>query len=227
MNQLFNSVYMANEANAKPEMLMMSLLVALLTGLWLAWVYKYKTLYTKDFVITLALLPTIIAMIIFLVNGNLGTSVAVAGTFSLIRFRSAAGGAKEMLVIFMATAIGLACGMGYIFLTLGFTLVLTCLLLILEHVNFANTSQSRRYLTVKISADQDYDLLFEGIFEALCQSVELAAISFEEGDSLLKLDYIVDLKREVSDHAFINQFQAYNTLAKVSLSKVAKKKKTL
>ncbi|WP_454922683.1 DUF4956 domain-containing protein, partial [Abiotrophia defectiva] len=76
-------------------MLMMSLLVALLTGLWLAWVYKYKTLYTKDFVITLALLPTIIAMIIFLVNGNLGTSVAVAGTFSLIRFRSAAGGAKE------------------------------------------------------------------------------------------------------------------------------------
>ena len=221
MNQLFNSVYVANEANAKPEMLMMSLLVALLTGLWLAWVYKYKTLYTKDFVITLALLPTIIAMIIFLVNGNLGTSVAVAGTFSLIRFRSAAGGAKEMLVIFMATA------MGYIFLALGFTLVLTCLLLILEHVNFANTSQSRRYLTVKISADQDYDLLFEGIFEALCQSVELAAISFEEGDSLLKLDYIVDLKREVSDHAFINQFQAYNTLAKVSLSKVAKKKKTL
>ena len=221
MNQLFNSVYVANEANAKPEMLMMSLLVALLTGLWLAWVYKYKTLYTNDFVITF------IAMIIFLVNGNLGTSVAVAGTFSLIRFRSAAGGAKEMLVIFMATAIGLACGMGYIFLALGFTLVLTCLLLILEHVNFANTSQSRRYLTVKFSADQDYDLLFEGIFEALCQSVELASISFEDGDALLKLDYIVDLKREVSDHAFINQFQAYNTLAKVSLSKVAKKKKTL
>ena len=119
---------MANETNAKPEMLMMSLVVALITGLWLAWVYKYKTLYTKDFVITLALLPTIIAMIIFLVNGNLGTSVAVAGTFSLIRFRSAAGGAKEMLVIFMATAIGLACGMGYVFLALGFTLVLTCLL---------------------------------------------------------------------------------------------------
>ena len=133
----------------------------------------------------------------------------------------------EMLVIFMATAIGLACGMGYVFLALGFTLVLTCLLLILEHVNFANASQSRRYLTVKISADQDYDLLFEGIFEALCQSVELAAISFEDGDALLKLDYIVDLKREVSDHAFINHSQAYNTLAKVSLSKVAKKKKTL
>lgn len=129
-----------------------------------------------------------------------------------------------MLVIFMATAIGLACGMGYVFLALGFTL---CLLLTLEHVNFANASQSRRYLTVKISADQDYDLLFEGIFEALCQSVELAAISFEDGDALLKLDYIVDLQREVSDNAFINQFQAYNTLAKVSLSKVAKKKKTL
>lgn len=129
-----------------------------------------------------------------------------------------------MLVIFMATAINLACGMGYVFLALVFTLVFTCLLLILEHVNFANTSQSRRYLTVKISADQDYDLLFEGIFEAICQSVELASISFEDGDSLLKLDYIIELKREISDHAFINQFQAYNSLAKISFSKVAKKK---
>ena len=97
------------------------LATSLILGLVLAMVYKYKTLHTKEFVVTLTLMPALIAIIILLVNGNLGTSVAVAGAFSLIRFRSAAGSSKELLAVFLATAIGLATGMGYLLLAVAFT----------------------------------------------------------------------------------------------------------
>ena len=104
IDQLFNSIYSSTEVKINLLALLFSLAISLVLGIVLAKVYKHQTICTKEFVITLSLLPTIVSMIIFLVNGNLGTSVAVAGTFSLIRFRSAAGGSKELLAIFMATA---------------------------------------------------------------------------------------------------------------------------
>ena len=90
LNQIFNSVFSNRDITISPSMFALSILTSLLLGLLLAKIYKYKTIYTKEFIITLATLPVLISMIIFLVNGNLGTSVAVAGTFGLIRFRSAA-----------------------------------------------------------------------------------------------------------------------------------------
>ena len=102
LNQLFNSIYSSAEVKINPLALIFSMITSLILGIVLAKVYKRQTIYTKEFVITLSLLPAIISIIIFLVNGNLGTSVAVAGTFSLIRFRSAAGGSKELLAVFMA-----------------------------------------------------------------------------------------------------------------------------
>jgi hypothetical protein len=95
LNQLFNSIYSSAEVKVNPLALIFSMITSLILGIVLAKVYKRQTIYTKEFVITLSLLPAIISIIIFLVNGNLGTSVAVAGTFSLIRFRSAAGGSKK------------------------------------------------------------------------------------------------------------------------------------
>ena len=106
ITQLFNSIYSSAEIKVNPLALIASLVTGLILGIILAKVYKHQTIYTKGFVITLSLLPAIISIIIFLVNGNLGTSVAVAGTFSLIRFRSA-GGSKELLAIFMRQRLGL------------------------------------------------------------------------------------------------------------------------
>ena len=143
LNQIFDSVFSDSTTSINPGMLILSIGVSLLLGILLAAVYKYKTLYTKEFVITICLLPSLIAIIIFLVNGNVGTSVAVAGTFSLIRFRSAAGGAKEILSIFIATAIGIATGMGLLLLATAFTLLLSAMLIIYENTEFTNASQTR------------------------------------------------------------------------------------
>lgn len=114
MSNLFNSVFNNTTATADPIQLLLAIIVSLFLGLALSWSYKQRTLYTREFVVSLTLLPCLMTLVIFLVNGSLGTSIAVAGTFSLIRFRSATSGSRELIAIFLAMIIGLAAGTGYL-----------------------------------------------------------------------------------------------------------------
>lgn len=226
ITQLFNSIYSSAEIKVNPLALIASLVTGLILGIILAKVYKHQTIYTKEFVITLSLLPAIISIIIFLVNGNLGTSVAVAGTFSLIRFRSAAGGSKELLAIFMATAIGITTGMGFLALGVFFTLLISFFWLLFEKMAFSSVSQTRRYVQIQIPAELDYEVLFEAIFETACKSFELTSVQSVD-NKFIKLDYVVDLKPDVSDQRLIQRFLRYEKIKNISLSKEAKKRKTL
>ena len=226
ITQLFNSIYSSAEIKVNPLALIASLMTGLILGIILAKVYKHQTIYTKEFVITLSLLPAIISIIIFLVNGNLGTSVAVAGTFSLIRFRSAAGGSKELLAIFMATAIGITTGMGLLALGVFFTLFIFFFWLFFEKMSFSSVSQTRRYVQIQIPAELDYEVLFEAIFETACKSFELTSVQSVD-NKFIKLDYVVDLKPGVSDQRLIQRFLRYEKIKNISLSKEAKKRKTL
>ena len=110
MSNLFDSIFNNATATVDPVRLMLALLVSLVLGMALSWTYKYRTLYTREFIVSLTLLPCMMTLVIFLVNGSLGTSIAVAGTFSLIRFRSATSGSRELIAIFLAMIIGLAAG---------------------------------------------------------------------------------------------------------------------
>ena len=226
ITHLFNSIYSSAEIKVNPLALIASLVTGLILGIILAKVYKHQTIYTKEFVITLSLLPAIISIIIFLVNGNLGTSVAVAGTFSLIRFRSAAGGSKELLAIFMATAIGITTGMGFLALGVFFTLLISFFWLLFEKMGFSSVSQTRRYVQIQIPAELDYEVLFEAIFETACKSFELTSVQSVD-NKFIKLDYVVDLKPDVSDQRLIQRFLRYEKIKNISLSKEAKKRKTL
>ena len=226
ITQLFNSIYSSAEIKVNPLALIASLVTGLILGIILAKVYKHQTIYTKEFVITLSLLPAIISIIIFLVNGNLGTSVAVAGTFSLIRFRSAAGGSKELLAIFMATAIGITTGMGFLALGVFFTLLISFFWLLFEKMSFSSVSQTRRYVQIQIPAELDYEVLFEAIFETACKTFELTSVQSVE-NKFIKLDYVVDLKPDVSDQRLIQRFLRYEKIKNISFSKEAKKRKTL
>ena len=226
VTQLFNSIYSSAEIKVNPLALIASLVTGLILGIMLAKVYKHQTIYTKEFVITLSLLPSIISIIIFLVNGNLGTSVAVAGTFSLIRFRSAAGGSKELLAIFMATAIGITTGMGFLALGVFFTLLISFFWLLFEKMGFSSVSQTRRYVQIQIPAELDYEVLFEAIFETSCKSFELTSVQSVD-NKFIKLDYVVDLKPDVSDQRLIQRFLRYEKIKNISLSKEAKKRKSL
>ena len=162
-----------------------------------------------------------------MVNGNLGTSVAVAGTFSLIRFRSAAGGSKELLSVFMATAIGLAVGMGYIVLAIVFTLILSGVLIAFEQSSFVKPSSTRRQVQLVVPMDFDYELLIEGMLSQACRESELVSVKSKAKTEKIQLDYLVDLKQEVSDKQFVDSLKTFKADLDIALSKTASKKKIL
>lgn len=225
--QLFNNLFTKNQVTFSTSSFAIAILVSLGLGFVLAMVYKYRTLYTKEFVLTLILLPSLISIIIFMVNGNLGTSVAVAGTFSLIRFRSAAGGSKELLSVFMATAIGLAVGMGYIVLAIVFTLILSGILIAFEQSSFVKPSSTRRQVQLVVPMDFDYELLIEGMLSQACRESELVSVKSKAKTEKIQLDYLVDLKQEVSDKQFVDSLKTFKADLDIALSKTASKKKIL
>ena len=107
---------------------LLCIVTSLAIGLIISLAYMYRTRYTKSFIITLAILPAVVCVVIMMVNGNVGAGVAVAGAFSLVRFRSVPGTAKEIGTIFLAMCSGIITGMGYItFALLFFYIHLHCL----------------------------------------------------------------------------------------------------
>lgn len=227
MEQLFDSIYQAQTSQVDPKAFFLSLLTSLVLGVCLAQAYKQKTLYTREFVTLLSILPTLISVLIFLVNGNLGTSVAVAGTFSLVRFRSAAGGARELMVLFIAMGIGLAIGSGYLALATLFTALLLGIVWLLEVTGFSRTHQLRRQILVTIPSSFDYEVLLEVILAQTCQFVELSSIKSKAKKQTLTLEYLVDLKPTVTDKQVIQDLLSHREGIEVSISRMAGKKKSL
>ena len=138
--------------------------VSLVLGFLTALVYLFKNRCSQSFAVTLVLLPVIVQTVIMLVNGNIGAGVAVAGAFSLVRFRSAAGSAKEILAVFLSMAVGLATGMGYVTLAVVFFAVTAVCMLILGAVKFGEGNSSLRTLKITIPENLDYDGVFDDLF---------------------------------------------------------------
>lgn len=222
-SSILDSVFTQTNLTISPLWVLVSLLVNLILGLILASLYKYRSAYSKEFVQTLTVLPCLIAVIIFLVNGNLGTSVAVAGTFSLIKFRSPAASAKELLLIFMATAIGLATGMGYLMLAGLVTLLVAGVLLILEHASFAQVSSQKRQLSLSLSVDEADEGLLNQVITACCQRAELLSLTVKNNQMVLV--YQLDLREseQLLCRAILRAFPTAN----LTLNQGLTKKKTL
>ena len=140
--------------------------VSLLLGVGTALVSMYRSRTTQSFAVTLVILPAVVQLVIMLVNGNLGAGVAVAGAFGLVRFRSAPGTAKEIGALFLAMAIGLATGMGYVGLAVMAFVIVSAAMLLLTAVNFGGAEEHERVLKITIPESLDYDGLFDDLFES-------------------------------------------------------------
>ncbi len=122
---MFTSIIDTSSGSASLSSILLCMGVALVLGFVVALIYMLTTeRYTKNFAITLVILPLLVGIVLLSVNGNLGTSIAVLGTFGLIRFRSIPGTSKEISSIFFAMAIGVACAMGQIYYAILFTIVI-------------------------------------------------------------------------------------------------------
>ena len=166
--------------------------------------------YSKNFVITLVLLPIIVQVVIALVNGNLGTGVAIMGAFSLVRFRSIPGTAKEICAIFFAMATGVATGMGYITYGVMFVIVVAVLMLIMGRVSFVGTRTADRQLRVTIPENLDYTEVFDEVFDEYTASNVLNRVKTTNMGSMYELTYNIRLKDEKKEKEFIDALRIRN-----------------
>jgi hypothetical protein len=193
--------------------------VALVLGVISALVYMYKSYCSKNFAVTLALLPPIVAMLIIMVNGNLGTGIAVVGVFSLVRFRSQPGNSRESLAIMLSMAIGLACGTGYVTFA-AFGAILVCIVwLVLFSTPFGNTT--KKELKIDIPENLDYEGLFDDIFNEFTTRQELVSVKTVQMGSVYELRYQVTFKRDKNEKDFLDALRARNGNLPLQIGRVS------
>ena len=193
--------------------------VSLLLGLVSALVYMHRNTYTKGFVLSLVLLPTVVQTVILLVSGNLGAGVAVAGTFSLVRFRSVPGGAREIAAIFTAMAIGLATGMGYIAVAALLTVAVGLASLLMIHLRFGEQDANKRRLRVTMPEDLDYTKVFDDVFSQYVTQVELKKVKTTNLGSMFELQYDLTLRDPEQEKPFLDAIRTRNGNLNIMLSR--------
>ena len=200
---------------------LLCILVSLIVGLILSFAYMFKTRYTKSFVVTLALLPAVVCVVIMMVNGNVGAGVAVAGTFSLVRFRSVPGTAKEIGTIFLAMGAGLIAGMGYLGFSVLFAIVFGIVYVIYNLVDFGSKKNSALFRTFKITIpeDLDYNGVFEELFTEYAKSYELTKVKTTNMGSMFRLTYDVVLADAAKEKELIDKIRCRNGNLEITVSR--------
>ncbi len=193
---------------------------ALVLGLMMAFVYMYRNRYTKSFVVTLTLLPAVVCIVIMMVNGNVGTGVAVAGAFSLVRFRSVPGSAKEICTLFLAMGAGLIVGMGYLGFAVLFTLILCAVYLLYNRLDFGTKKNNAAYktLTITIPEDLDYTGVFDDIFQEYTVFHDLIRVKTTNMGSMFRLTYHVTLRDSAREKEMIDQLRCRNGNLEIAVS---------
>lgn len=184
--------------------------VSLLLGVGTALVAGYRSRSTQSLAVTLAILPAVVQAVIMLVNGSIGAGIAVAGAFSLVRFRSAPGSAREIAAIFLAMAIGLATGMGYVGLAVLLFLILAGAMLALTALRFGQKEDAGRILKITIPEDLDYDGLFNDLFERYTTAHTLEKVKTTNMGTLYELRYRITLRQEPVPKVFLDELRCRN-----------------
>jgi len=208
---LLYSVFDSTAAEITGTQCLLCTVVSLLLGLMCAGIYMFRNqAYSKGFVMTLVVLPAIVQLVIMLVNGNLGASVAVAGAFSLVRFRSAPGTAREITGIFLAMATGLATGMGYLVAPMLFVLLIGAVTILLTASPFGGRSELTRSLRITIPESLDYGEAFKDIFEKYLASWKLQQVRTTNMGSMFRLDYEIVMKQDGTEKLMLDELRTRN-----------------
>ena len=221
---MFNSII---GTTVTPVTFIICLITSLFLGMVVAVLHMKTTKSNANFVSTLVILPALVTVVILLVNGNLGTSVAVLGAFSLVRFRSIPGNSREILNVFFAMAIGLAIGTGYIAFAFIFTFMTAFFSLMLYLLKFGENKNKEKILKVSIPEDLDYQNVFTDIFDKYLNSYSLEKTKTTNMGSLFELTYIVSLKDDVNEKEFIDKIRVKNGNLKIVLTHPIMEKEVL
>lgn len=227
MEYIFESIFTNSELSYGGFFL--SLGVALITGVIFSWMCFFKSSSSKSFFISTALLPASVAMVIMLVNGNIGTGVAVAGAFGLVRFRSAQGNAKEISIIFITMASGLAFGMGYLTYGVIFTLLAGGILILFSTKLFWNrrVNIAEKVMKITIPESLDYYRVFDDLLAKFTKKAELIKVKSTNMGSMFQLTYQITLKDTNREKEFIDELRCRNGNLEIMMERVNYEKQDL
>lgn len=221
IDELFNSVLPSAQGIASIDIVQFLLCTSasLLLGLLAAVIYMYRNDYSKDFVVTLAILPAVVQLVIMLVNGNLGAGLAVMGAFTLVRFRSIPGSAKDIAAVFFSMAIGLSTGMGFLAIAAIFTVVMGVVMVLYNLSAFAERSSDYRQLKITVPESLEYEGMFDAVFEHFTIKHDLVAVKTTNMGSLYQLRYQVMFKVGVDQKTFIDELRTRNGNLEIALGR--------
>lgn len=186
-------------------------ITALILGFFIAFVHmKTEEHYTKNFIITLALLPLLVEVVIMMVNGNLGTSVAIMGSFALIRFRSMPATSKEITCVFFEVAVGLSIGMGYLSFAIAFVIITNLIILTFWKTKFGEPKIKRKVLKITIPETLDYIEVFDDLFLKYTNLYDLTKVKTTNMGSLFELTYQIVMKPSINEKEFIDEIRSRN-----------------
>lgn len=220
LDTAFTSVYGTSESLVSAVSsgnFLLCCLASIALGAICAAVYMFRHDHSKNFVVTLALLPLIVQMVITLVNGNLGAGIAVMGVFNLVRFRSIPGSAKDIGSVFLAMAIGLATGMGFLLLAVVFTAVVAVMNIVYALSPFGRPRNAAKALKVTIPEDLEYEGIFDAALGRYAEEWELTEVSTTNMGSLFQLQYALRLRNDADAKALIDEIRCLNGNLKITL----------
>ncbi len=193
----------------------MCLGTALLLGLGCMLLARFKNRFTRSIALALAILPAVVMLMIMLVNDNLGMGLAVGGTFALVRFRSIRGSARDIALIFLACALGVACGQGYLVLALLFFAVIAVVLLALSAMKLGGR-ECMKSLKVTVPENMDYEGVFDGILKKYTKDFALVRVKSCGMGTLYELEYELDMSDELPK-AMLDELRSLNGNLKVAV----------
>lgn len=224
MPEIFNSLFSTGTETATASISVWDFLIcigtALAIGVFLAVICAFRSRYSKGFVITVGVLPAVVCIVIMMVNGNLGAGIAVAGAFSLVRFRSAAGTAKEIVVVFLSMAAGLIVGTGYLAYAVLFTVIIGIVLAICQFIKIPQSKRLRaeKILRITIPEELDYTDVFKDIFDKYTVSCRLINVKTSDLGSLFKLTYDITEKDISKEKEMVDELRVRNGNLEISIS---------
>lgn len=207
---MLESILNETASNITMTHLVICTLCSIGLGSVLAAIHQYQNHSSRSFLMTLVLLPVIVQVVIMLVNGNLGAGVAVMGAFSLVRFRSLPGNSREISSIFLAMAIGLADGMGYVGIAVLLVAAVAVITVIFLHLPVPDDRLLRKELKITIPENLDYNGIFDDVFEKFTRKAELVRVKTVNMGSLYELDYAVTLKCQEEEKLMLDTIRCRN-----------------
>lgn len=218
LDTLFSGLFGTSTLDIEVFTFVICIAIALGVGFFNAWIHSLNGHSSKSFLTTLAVIPAVVCMIIMMVNGNIGTGVAVAGAFSLIRFRSVPGTAKEIGGIFIAMGAGISIGMGYIGFAVVFVLIVSTFIFLIGKSSFGGKTGDAKTLRITIPEGLNYSQVFDDLFAAYTNGAILNSVKTSNMGSLYKLSYQIYLKDNSLEKDFIDAIRCRNGNLEVSIA---------